>query len=414
MTFTALHRALGLQPEPISDRLLDEAVAAGVPETDDLDWKSELPPASGLPLTDFPKDVAAMANRGGGLIVYGVKESQGAAVVRVDVGDVSEAHERSLRSVAVTSITPPVFGLKVHRLSSGGMRAIVVQVPPSTDGPHLIYRNDYFGAPVRNGADTVWMKERQIEAMYRSRFDERRHADLRLGDLYDEASVGRDIARNAWFVAVAHPRVPVVARALTREDTRQILREAERVTLSYAGQRGPHPLEAVDRDNPRPGLRRWVARNLYTDDFRASRAAWASMHHDGSVTLAASVGGHRVARDLALEGGQVESLALECAVADFMALVRATAQATNKDEYIVRVGLEWLEKPGMPLQIVVHDDSWGLREDVSIPLRRFTSIEAAVDAAAADPDYHEQVHDLARDCVNQGGLAELRLIASPG
>lgn len=411
--FTALHRALGLQPEPISDRLLDDAVAAGVPETDDLDWKSELPPASGLPLTDFPKDVAAMANRGGGLIVYGVKESQGAAVARVDVGDVSEAHERSLRSAAVTSITPPVFGLKVHRLSSGGMRAIVVQVPPSTDGPHLIYRNDYFGAPVRNGADTVWMKEGQIEAMYRSRFDERRHADLRLAGLYDETSVGRDTARHAWFIAVAHPRVPDVARILAREDARKVLREAERVTLGYAGQRGPHPLEAVDLDNPRPGLRRWVARNLYTDDFRAARAAWASIHHDGSVTLAASVGGHRVARDFELEGGQVESLALECAVADFMALVRATSQATSKDEYIVRVGLEWVEKPGMPLQIVVHDGFWGLREDVSIPLRRFTPIETAVDAAAADSEYHEQVHDLARDCVNQGGVSELRLIALP-
>lgn len=143
---------------------------AGTAEASDLDWKSKLYPAKGLPPTDFPKDVAAMANSGGGVIVCGVLESQKAATGRVDAGELDEAHERSLCSVAVTAITPPVFGLTVHRLDSGGKRAVVIEVPASLDGPHLIYRDEYFGAPVRNGSDTVWMRERQIEAMYRARF----------------------------------------------------------------------------------------------------------------------------------------------------------------------------------------------------------------------------------------------------
>jgi Putative DNA-binding domain len=160
MPFTALHRALGLPPGPLTDELLDAAVAAGVAETDDLDWKSQLPPAKGLPQTDFPKDVAAMANSGGGVIVYGVSEVQKAATERVDVGLFDEVHERSLRSAAITAITPPVFGLVVHRLGTAENRAVVVEVPASVDGPHLIYRSEYFGAPVRNDADSVWMKER--------------------------------------------------------------------------------------------------------------------------------------------------------------------------------------------------------------------------------------------------------------
>lgn len=144
MTFTALHRALGLAPAPLSDDLLDAAVAAGVVEANDLDWKSELPPAKGLPQTDFLKDVAAMANSGGGIIVFGVRESQKAAVERVDVGELDEAYERSLRSAAITAISPPVFGLNVHRLGAEGNRAVVVEVPASIDGPHLIYKNDYW------------------------------------------------------------------------------------------------------------------------------------------------------------------------------------------------------------------------------------------------------------------------------
>jgi hypothetical protein len=37
--------------------MVDKAVAAGVVDTDDLDWKSELPPGRNLTQTDFPKDV---------------------------------------------------------------------------------------------------------------------------------------------------------------------------------------------------------------------------------------------------------------------------------------------------------------------------------------------------------------------
>jgi hypothetical protein len=251
----------------LTDELLDAAVAAGVTETTDLDWKSELPPAKGLPQTDFPKDVAAMANSGGGVIVYGVRESQRSATSRVDVGEFDEAYERSLRSATITAISPPVFGLNVYRLGAEGNRAVVVEVPASVDGPHLIYKNDYFGAPVRNDSDTVWMKERQIEAMYRARFEERRHATEALDALFAETSAGRDAGKRAWLIAVAHPRIPRVRARLTRDGAREVLSKTEGLALTYAERRGIHPLENVDRLNPRPGLRRWVAVN--TRDRRA-------------------------------------------------------------------------------------------------------------------------------------------------
>lgn len=65
--------------------MIDEAVAQGIVETDDLDWKREVPPAKGIASTDFPKDVAAMANSGGGVIVYGIAEVQKAASSRKDI-----------------------------------------------------------------------------------------------------------------------------------------------------------------------------------------------------------------------------------------------------------------------------------------------------------------------------------------
>ncbi|MEV4036284.1 AlbA family DNA-binding domain-containing protein [Streptomyces umbrinus] len=147
MSFTALHRAVGATPDPLTDDLLDAAVAAGTTEASDLGWKAQLPPAKGLTQTDFPKDVAAMANSGGGLIVYGVEESQKAATGRVDAGEFDETYERTLRSAAITAVSPPVFGLNVHRLEADGKRAIAVEVPASIDGPHLIYRTTTSARP---------------------------------------------------------------------------------------------------------------------------------------------------------------------------------------------------------------------------------------------------------------------------
>jgi schlafen family protein len=411
MSFTALHRALGVGPGPLTDELLDDAVAAGVVETNDLDWKSDLPPAKGLPQTDYPKDVAAMANSGGGVIVFGVREVQKAATERVDVGEFDEAHERSVRSAAITAISPPVFGLNVHRLGIEGSRAVVVEVPASVDGPHLIYRNEYFGAPVRNDSDTVWMKERQIEAMYRARFEERRHATEVLDALFSEASAGRATAERAWLIAVAQPRIPRFRDRLTRDQARAVLSKTEDLALTYAVRNGIHPLENVDRHNPRPGLRRWVAVNTATDERAAWREAWMSIHHDGSVTLAAAVGGHRMSRDEYLEGQQITSSAIECAIADFMALVRTGAEATDNDEYNLRVGIAWTG--GGPLMILTKDPVGLTYGGVSTPLHRYTPVEATVNAAEPALDYHWRVHDLAQDCVNQGGISNVLIIQPP-
>lgn len=324
MRFTALHQYLGKNPGPVSDDLLDEAVVAGLSETSDLDWKRELPPAKNAGSSEFPKDVAAMANARGGTIVYGVTEHQKVATGRVDAGELTEIHERALHSAAVTAITPPIFGLRFHRIGEEGNRAVVLVVPASVDGPHLIYRNDYFGAPVRNDADTVWMRERQIEAMYRARFDERRHAAEALDSLYAEAAVGHDLAERAWFVGVAHPRLPVVGGPRPeREQAAALFEQAGQASLRWADRRsGMHPLECVARSAPRPGLRRWIAPNTAVSERQRYRQAWASIHHDSSVTLAAAVGGPPKSFDEGTwPGWCIAAASIECAISDLAGLL---------------------------------------------------------------------------------------------
>jgi hypothetical protein len=99
-----------------------------------------------------------------GVVVFGVTEEQKRATGRVNIRDTNEAYERTLRRVAVSGIQPPIFGLGIHKLGDEGRQALALVIPASADIPHLIYRGEYFGAPIRNDADTVWMRERHLEA----------------------------------------------------------------------------------------------------------------------------------------------------------------------------------------------------------------------------------------------------------
>ena len=73
--FTPLHRVLGLSPGPFDWALLQQAIAGGVREQADLDWKQSLYNTKSPTWRDeAAKDITAMANSGGGWIVFGVSE----------------------------------------------------------------------------------------------------------------------------------------------------------------------------------------------------------------------------------------------------------------------------------------------------------------------------------------------------
>lgn len=117
------------EPGPLTDELLDAAVGASVVEASDLDWKSALPPAKGLPQTRFPNDVATTANSGGGLIVFGIHESQKTAT---EWGDFV-ALVRSAAEAPTTTSTTYVSGSSgqttIHSRSSPSVPATPMTIP---------------------------------------------------------------------------------------------------------------------------------------------------------------------------------------------------------------------------------------------------------------------------------------------
>jgi hypothetical protein len=130
------------------------------------------------------------------------------------------------------------------------------------------------------------------------------------------------------------------------------------------------------------------------------------------VTLAAAVGGHRMSSDGYFEGWQVESSPIECAVADLMALIRITAEATDNDEHDVRHGIDWSGE--QPLAILTKDNMGFTYDDgVSTPLHRYTPVETTINAVEPALDFYWHVHDFAEDRVNQGGVSNVRMIQPP-
>jgi hypothetical protein len=106
MDFTALHRLLGRQPGPLTADMLDDCDRRG--RSRRLGLEEGITSLEGTAQYGIPH-VAAMANSGGGVIVYGITENQKAAAGRHDIGEVDEAYGRTLRSATVT-ISPPIFG----------------------------------------------------------------------------------------------------------------------------------------------------------------------------------------------------------------------------------------------------------------------------------------------------------------
>lgn len=135
------------------------------------------------------------------------------------------------------------------------------------------------------------------------------------------------------------------------------------------------------------------------------------VHHDGSVTLAAAVGGHPNADGGYFEGGQVEGRAIEGAAADFTALVRVTATALHHGEYDVCMGVRWTGQ--QPLTVLTVDRHGFTYDGLSTPLSTYTPVRSTINAAASDEEFHRPVHELAQDCVNQGGITNLHVIAEP-
>lgn len=416
--FSAIHRALGLEPCAIVWGLIAQAVDARVPEQADLDWKRERHDSKTNWHEEFAKDIAAMANSGGGLIVLGVNEDRATseATSFADAVDLSDAEERMFRSTIYSRVSPPVAGVSFTRLSNDEHAVVVIHIPPSADAPHLIERQQLFAAPFRDGTRTEWMRERQLAAAFRARFAGAAALEQRVAALFEEVTYSTYAEQRVCFVAVAVPESPrpAVLGRISSDQARPIFRSALSLRARLCSE-GVHPMRDAggDLSNPRQALRRQTARYDREDGNPKHRSGLGSVHDDGSVSMAWSIGG-MLQRTIA-DPHQLSARFVEAAVSDFVALVGSTVRGLGVDSrYELKAGLVWAGAE--PIIVHLPDASLGGYDqemDLSIPIRRFVPSRATLDPAPSDEDLLVVARDLALDCISQAGASRLDCLHQP-
>lgn len=411
MLYTPLHRLLGEAPGSITDAMIDAVIAQKLEESQELDFKTRLPDQKSMRSDDIVKDITALANAGGGVLVYGVEDQEKVAIARTDAGELSENYERSLQQLCTNAITPPVLGVKAYSVGAEPTRAVVLVVPPTVDSPHMFFANEKFAVPLRVNADTIWLRESQIAAAYRARFESASRAQRELEDLYEQIAEALEPERGAVLVGVARPRTPSVLTGRRDPDEARSIANAATLLARWwlAGNEKYHPLEDIAIYADRPGLRSWVM--PANDDAETWRKAHAAIFDDGSIGLSWRAGGHRHgARGEPLSGWTVRTPAIEGFVGALLALVHAAAEQRPTGEVEVMVGIEWAppESKSLPIRFVEKDDVE--TSPKTLTGKRFRRVLHAVDPSVSDSEFIQAAIEIATDCLNQIGIKAPRTL----
>ncbi|MFE9847154.1 AlbA family DNA-binding domain-containing protein [Streptomyces goshikiensis] len=267
---------------------------------DDLDWKKQLPtfvPKPGI-WNEFAKDVTAMANTRGGLLVYGVSDD----IEPVGI-NLAAVNEQQLTQTLRNGIQPYLSGVEIIPLPApggGGPDFLIVDVAPSELAPHFQYGWEQkdkdratFNAPYRVGSDTFYMSEHQVARAYQERFSRQERAETALAELVQQAAsvvVGESNPACTWLVVAGRPSRPVprLVPAPSRAEAKNTLLDGVKTAARLHND--PFGVRRVlsDRLNNamHVGLRRWVDSNILVPELRSSQAgAMVELHHDGGVVV---------------------------------------------------------------------------------------------------------------------------------
>lgn len=413
--FSPIHRALGIPAGEISFDIIEQAIENQVEESADLDWKQQLyNPKTPKWDEEAAKDIAAMANSGGGWIVFGVAEDgeRSAASELTPVPWSADIQQRILR-VAYAKIGPSVLGLEFHALATEGGYVVAMRVPDSPDAPHFARKgDDAFIAPRRNGPHTVFMSDREIERGFRERFQYADDQERNLQEKFVRASQALMPGDGVFIAMAALPLQPTIHAKPPAQDTIYQLTTRQPMPELMFGQNRPRRWE---RGQVRIGMRQWVVRS-----YPNERAQYRAFLYDDSTVLAAyrlgNLSDGEEAKPFYPVGlpNQCMSRDIESAVINFVTLLRGHAEERQANGgFRIRAGL--VGSSGEPIYIRTSEGitNYLLSEENAEPITAFQPVTIKLDPLTAPLEMLHQVNVLARDLINQGGVKDLNIIADP-
>lgn len=151
----------------VTSETLENICAQRFSESETLDFKRALPSNEERSKVELAKDVAAMANTGGGDIIYGIDEADGTAgTLCIITGETFDEAERRIRLILDAKVEPRLTGYTVKEVRTGEGYALIIRVPYSFDGPHCVRTDSQRRFVYRNGTVTTDMSFDQIRAAF--------------------------------------------------------------------------------------------------------------------------------------------------------------------------------------------------------------------------------------------------------
>lgn len=198
---------INVRLEQIEADAIASLVESRMAESTTLEFKAALPDKSDRGVFEFLKDVCAMANSGGGDIVYGLSEVDGVATAVQPISD--ETEDKALLRLGQmldAGIEPRLSGTRYRTVPMDGGYLLIVRVQQSLSGPHRVNRQGQQRFPFRNERHVSDMSYDQL----RTAFDRqaslaegaRRFRAARMDGIRADVSTGRLTGAGALVVHV--------------------------------------------------------------------------------------------------------------------------------------------------------------------------------------------------------------------
>jgi hypothetical protein len=415
-TWSRIHEYLGRPPGPLEFAMVRKCADDGLAEADDLDWKEFLPKGHDpRAAAEFAKDVAAMANTRGGLIIFGVSDRPVAfkGIRLVDANP--DQYAKWVRNL----VQPYLTGLELYDLGSddGGEALFVVDIPASELAPHSVafdHTKDQAKAqyasvtPYRSGSHTEWMAEHQIARAYADRLARAADWQQAFDDLRDwtaESLEGLGGPDTAWLIIVGRPTRPIPHSAprLSREAAKAIIDSANNNPVITFQPKTPVLGLLAGYGYVKVGLNAWVVTNRAREGEQRIREVSVELQHDGSFVFLANLSKHTLRDESALGVGIVNTDVVEQACLDMEALLLQILRMQRIDSPM-RVQACVISEANQPLQYASLDFSEYRLASNNPALPRLRPVATEVPAGATDEHIKTAAADLAADILNQFGL----------
>jgi hypothetical protein len=428
ITWSRLHERLGIQvARPLDVADIVQAVTLDLDEDEALDFKAQLRSDEAAKV-ELAKDVAAMANSGGGLIVVGVGEEGDDKHLVAAPYEIPAEPEQAIHQLLASRVRPLVRPVVEPIRGDGEANGyLLIQVPDSPAAPHFYEYNPGPktppGAPFRHGSGTLMMREHDLERAYRDRFARQSNTLVRLEHLVHETTdrLGfTEMDTRHWAVVATTPLAspPIGAPRPDADAVREARARASKRegALNLDGQRSD--LLGELSLNPRRGLRRWIMRNENSDQGATwTTRTYAELHDDGSSVLAFPVTAtHRgYGREDARSAIGATYVQLVCAsavvLADAWFTVRRIAAGASMLTSIVTDPSDtesvWARSAGAGGYTNPQIQPW------TRPLTRVLPVDAFLDAPRDLPQMRAAAVDLAESILHQFGVDHLDHLAPP-